>query len=226
MSAEAGPNIVYSGLSLHLDAANSRSYPGTGTTWTNLSGNGNNGTLTNNPTYSSLNNGSIVFNGSNQYIVGPSISSQFTGDMTAEVWMKLNAVPSDYVRIIGTGINNSGNRTFGLWVNSNDRNLLWQRIGTADPALLPATRLTLNTWSHVVATTSGSSHTLYINGSSIGTATASGPWSASGQDISLGYGYLHTYLNGNISTARLYNRGLSSSEVLQNYNATKGRYGL
>jgi hypothetical protein len=198
------------------------------TIWTNLSGNSNNGTLTNGPTYSSLNNGSIIFNGSNQYVVGPSISSQLTGDMTAEVWMKLNAVPTDYVRIIGTGVNSGSSRTFGLWVNSNDRNLLWQRHGSGaqDPALLPATRLTLGTWNHIVATTSGSSHAIYLNGVSIGTASATGPWPESAQNISLGYGYIHTYLNGSLSGAKLYNRGLTGSEVKQNYDALKGRYSL
>jgi hypothetical protein len=226
MTSEAGPNIVYNGLVLYLDAANPRSYPGTGTAWTDISSSATNATLTNGPTYSSSNNGSIIFNGSNQYVIGPSISSQITGDMTVEVWMKLNAQPTDFVRIVGTGINNASNRTFGLWVYSNDRNLLWQRLGTQDPALVTATRLTLGTWNHIVATTSGSSHTIYLNGVSIGTASANGPWTASNQDVSIGYGYLHTYLNGSISGVKIYNRGLLISEVLQNFNATKGRYEL
>jgi len=65
-----GPNIVTSGLVLQLDAANTKSYPGSGTTWTDLSGNGNNGTLTNSPTFSSANGGIFTFNGTNQFILG------------------------------------------------------------------------------------------------------------------------------------------------------------
>jgi hypothetical protein len=68
MALAHSPSIVTSGLVLCLDAANPKSYPGSGTTWTDLSGNGNNGTLVNGPTYSSVNGGSIVFDGSNDYI--------------------------------------------------------------------------------------------------------------------------------------------------------------
>ena len=64
-----GPRIPTSGLIFYLDAANTRSYPGSGTTWTDLSGNGNTGTLTNGPTYSSANGGQIVFDGSNDNAV-------------------------------------------------------------------------------------------------------------------------------------------------------------
>ena len=63
-----GPSIITQGLVLALDAADRNSYPGTGTAWTDLSGNGNNGTLTNGPTYNSANGGSIVFDGSNDYV--------------------------------------------------------------------------------------------------------------------------------------------------------------
>lgn len=224
MSLSHAPNIVRNGLVLYLDAANSRSYPGTGTTWTDLSGNGNNGTLTNGPTYSSLNNGSIVFNGSNQHVIGPSISSQFTGDMTAEVWINIVSGPSDWVRVVGTG--EPGNRTFGLWYGTG-RAFLWQRLGATDPGIYATgNSVATSTWNHVVGTTSGSSHVLYLNGVQIGSATAAGPWPASNQPIGIGYGNIHTYHNGNISNVKLYNRALSISEVRQNFNATKGRYGL
>jgi hypothetical protein len=225
MSLSHSPSIVTNGLVLALDAANTKSYPGSGTAWNDLSGNGYSGTLTNGPTFSSSENGSIVFNGSNQYIIGPSISSQFTGNMTAEIWVKITSTPVDFVRLIGTGINGGGARTFGLWLAAN-RRLLWQRSAGVDPAINPTDVLPLGSWNHIVATTSGSSHSLYLNGVSIGTNTAAGPWTASGQDISIAYGYLHAYLNGNISNAKLYSRALSQTEVSQNFNAQRGRYGL
>lgn len=225
MSLLHSPSIVTSGLVLYLDAANKKSYSGTGTIWNDLSNNLYSATLTNGSTYSSNNNGSIVFDGIDDFIVGPSISTQFTGDMTAEVWVRLSALPSDWVRIVGTGINNGGNRTFGLWFGTTGI-ILWQRWGAANVSIQPTNTVTLGAWNHIVATSSGSSHTLYLNGVSIGTSIVAAPWSSSGQDISIGYGYLHTYLNGSIGNVKLYNRGLSSLEVLQNFNATRSRYGI
>ena len=225
MALQHSPSIVTDGLVLCLDAANPKSYPGSGTAWTDLSGNGNTGTLTNGPTYSSGNAGYLTLDGSNDYINGTSISSQLTTDITAEAWVYVSSAGVDWVRIIGTG-GNTGNRTFGLWYASN-RRLLWQRYGTADPTIYPTSPiLQLNTWHHVAATTSGSSHALYLDGVSIGTNTAAGPWSASNEAVTIGFAGFHTYHNGRISNARLYTRGLSTTEILQNFNALRGRFGI
>jgi hypothetical protein len=91
----------------------------------------------------------------------------------------------------------------------------------------PANVLSYNTWYYVAATTIGSSQAIYLNGSSIGTSTVSGPWPASNEPITLGSAVnIHTFLTGNIAIGRIYNRGLSSTEILQNYNAQKSRFGL
>jgi len=216
-------NIVTSGLTMLLDAGFTPSYPLSGTSWTDLSFSGNNGTLVNSPTYSSSNGGTIVFDGTNDYVNGPAISSQLTGNITVEAWIYITSGPSDWVRIIGTGSNPSGNRTFGLWYDIN-RRLLWQRYGATDPSIYPANVLSYNTWYYVAATTSGSSNVLYLNGSSIGTSTAAGPWPASNENITIGSAVgIHAFLTGNISIARIYNRGLSSTEILQNYNVQSSR---
>lgn len=224
MSIGYNPSIATSGLGLCLDAGNLRSYPGSGTSWFDVSGNNNTNTLVNGPTYSSTNGGSIVFDGINDYVNGTSTSSLYTGDMTAEAWIKLNASSSDWVRIVGTG-GNGGNRTFGLWY-STSRTLLWQRYGAADPSIIPSNVLDIGSWYHIVATTSGSSHVVYLNGTSVGTATAAGPWAASGEAITVGFAGFHTYTNSNISIVRLYTTGLTAAQVLQNFNAQRGRYGI
>lgn len=224
MATYYSPKIVTDGLKVCLDAANYKSYPRSGTSWTDLSGNGNTGTLTNGPTFDSTSGGSILFDGTNDYIVGTGISSQFTTDITAEAWIKISSAPADWVRIIGTG-GNTGNRTFGLWYSVN-RQLLWQRYGGNDPSISPSNVLSTNTWYHCVATTSGTAHAIYLNGVSIGTATAAGAWGASSENITIGFAGFHTYITGNIACARLYNRGLTYNEVMQNYIATKNRFGL
>ena len=219
-------NIVTSGLTMSLDAGFTPSYPLSGISWTDLSFSGNNGTLTNGPRYSSSNGGTIVFDGTNDYVNGPAISSQLTGDITVEAWIYITSGPSDWVRIIGTGANPSGNRTFGLWYDIR-RGLLWQRYGANNVGIQPANVLSYNTWYYVAATTIGSSQAIYLNGSSVGTSTNTGPWAASNENITIGSAVgIHTYLTGNISISRIYNRGLSSTEILQNYNAQKSRYGL
>jgi hypothetical protein len=225
---DARTGIVTNGLVLHLDAGIPESYPFSGTSWFDLSGNGNTGTLTNGPTFDSGNGGSIAFDGVNDYVNGPSISSTFTGNMTAEAWIKVTASPSDWVRVVGTGESNGGsiNRTFGLWY-SVDRRLLWQRYGATDPSIYPTSpTLSLNTWHHVVATTSGTSHALYLDATSIGTAIAAGPWSVSNQAVTIGFAGFHTYTTSNISNVRLYNRALSTTEITQNFNATRTRFGV
>jgi hypothetical protein len=222
-------NIVTNGLLFDLDAGFIPGYPRTGTTWYDVSGNSYDGTLVNGPTFDSNNNGSLVFDGVNKYVNGAGISSQLTGDITVEVWIKTTVTPTDWVRLIGTGNNPSGNRTFGLWL-SVTRAILWQRYGGQGGSqvnIQTNQTLTTNTWYQIAATTSGSSQTVYINGSSVLTGTGAGPWTASNENITLASSVsIHTFLTGNMSIGRIYNRALSSSEILQNYNSQKGRYGL
>ena len=218
--------IVQNGLVLNLDAGNPYSYAGAGAAWYDVSGSGYVSSLTNTQTYNSDNGGSINFNGSTESVSAGPNSNLFLADMTAEVWIKITAMSGEWVRIIGTG---SDPRTFGLWYYVNGR-ILWQRTGSSavNPEIFPATPvLTVGSWAHVAATTIGMSHVLYLNGVSIGTnPSAGGPWGNSNTAITIGYAGYHAYSNSNIASARLYTRGLSAAEILQNYNATKGRFGL
>lgn len=228
LQANIDSGIVTDGLVLLLDAG--RSYPGTGPIWFDYSGNGNHFNLSGSPTYSTSNSGYFVFDGTNDYAEGPynRSSLQLTGDITVDVWLYVSARALDWVRIFGlSGTNYNLVRTYGLWHDITGR-VLWQRYGGVDPGIYPATpTLNLNTWYNIVATTSGTSHILYLNNSSVGTATAAGPWTLGDQEPTLGYtGSFHTYHNGRIAVAKVYNRGLSGTEVTQNYNALKARYGL
>jgi len=94
MSLSRGPKIISNGLVLYLDAANNKSYPRTGTTWYDLSGNNNNGTLTNGPTFNSANGGSIVYDGADDS-VNLSLVSSNVNNVTTEVWFKANTLPGD-----------------------------------------------------------------------------------------------------------------------------------
>ena len=233
MGANSGPNIVTDGLVLTLDAGNRNSYAGSGTNWYDLSGNGNNGTLTNGPTFSNTNLGSIVFDGVNDYVdCGNNVSLRLN-DVTVETWIYISANPSDWVRIFGVGSTDGGtsNRMYGLWYNGTNasatRNLLWQRYSPTTNLYVTNIALSLNTWYQTVATTIGSLQTLYLNASSIGTDTVAGPWTTNtANNFTIAYAGVHTYHNGRIAIVRVYNRGLTATEITQNYNATKARFGL
>ena len=225
MGTNYNPQIVTSGLVLALDAANPKSYPGSGTAWNDLSGLGNTGTLTSGPTYIASNN-VILFDGINDYVSGAnSASTDLTTDMTIEVWFKIdNVITSDYVRIFGKG--DSTNRTYGLWYHVAQGLWLYQRYGGGFPGASVYSTVAFGQWYHMVGTSNGSSHVLYLNGISIATTTAATPVLSSAEGYRIGGATFHTFHNGPIASVRLYNRGLSATEVLQNFNAHKGRYGL
>lgn len=227
MGVNFNPKIVTSGLVLALDAANPKSYPGSGTTWSDVSGNSNHGTLTNGPTFSSADGGSILFDGTNDYINGVHNSQlDTTGDMTGEVWFQLTETASDWVRVLGKG--DATNRTFGLWYNTGSSYFLYQRYGSSgNVGILHTSTVTLNTWWHMVGTSSGTSHVFYLNGKAIGSQTSGGSTFYSSTDpYRIGYAGFHTYHQGNIANCKIYNRGLTAAEVLQNYEALHGRFGL
>ena len=108
MATKYSPKIITNGLVLSLDAANNKSYPRSGTTWTDLSGNNNTGTLTNGPTFNAGNQGSIVFDGVDDYISGGgSIIPVGTGDYYIESWINRTTVPSNISVTIVCGLDNN-----------------------------------------------------------------------------------------------------------------------
>jgi hypothetical protein len=225
MGIAYNPRIVTDGLVLALDAGNTKSYPGSGTTWTDLSGNGNNGTLTNGPTYSGSDGGSIVFDGVNDYINGVhNTQLNITGDITVECWFRVTNTRSDWVRVFGKG--DSTNRTVGLWYNQPLSRFLYQRYGTSNMGIVYNATVSLNTWYHIVGTSSSNNHTLYLNNVVRGTSTTGTTFASSTDPYKVGYGSIHTYHIGNVSNCRIYNRALTASEIQQNFNATRSRFGI
>ena len=218
------------GLVLALDAANTKSYPGSGTTWTDLSGKGNNGTLVNGPTYSSANGGSIVFDGVNDYVdCGNSDSLSAIGgttNVTASAWVYYDAY-------------GGGGQTYSVitlkggnpwtWLLENPSNTFRFRItaGGSDVNVPDTSTHLLNTWYNVVGTYDGSNMKIYANGILKNTQAQSGTLATNSVTAKIGTFQGTNYnLTGKISNVQIYNRALSATEVLQNFNALKSRYGL
>ena len=234
------PRIITDGLVLALDAGNTKSYPGSGTTWTDLSGGGNTGTLTNGPTYSSANGGSIVFNGSTQYSSSSALSGSFAS-FTVLIWFYptsvtnyQNPIDCNYAYNGSTGnigprleMNSSG--TLG-WDYSNDtavnNNFYSHNVVSSG--------LSANTWYCAGITYDGSSSTTYLNGSSTGlTRTTIGtPTGFVGvmNNVTIGKGFslggAERIFAGRVANVQIYNRALTASEVSQNFNALRSRFSI
>ena len=238
------PDIVRDGLVLYLDAGISASYSGSGTTWTDVSGNGKNGTLTNGPTYSSSNGGSIVFDGNNDYasISSPSPLSG-TQLFTFEIWVNFTSITGNFggtnkaAWLFAGGSGSGTGQPEFVVISANNTSFTPNIIifgrgggGTTGSLTIDVSSLMSNgNWYQIVLVRSASNvETVYLNGSSIGTGNVSNSFSdgitnfASIENLSSYSGYL----NGRISNIKIYNRALTAAEILQNYNVLKGRFGL
>ena len=234
MASKGGPDIVENGLTLFLDASNIRSYPGSGTTWSDLSGNGNNGTLTNGPTFSAGNLGSIVFDGTNDYVTVANASSlNPSNGISVSVWVKFTSTINNTRQMM---VEKHTTNSSGWWFAGENNKIVWLVMGTSGGEkmidLTNNTSIISGTIYNIVGTYDGTSSTLklYVNGRDDGGTIAGGGSGLSSSSNPLIIGKQHNWGNGpsSITTfnTSLYNRALNATEILQNYNATKSRFGL
>ena len=218
MSFHYSPKIVTDGLVLYLDAANTRSYVSGSTTWTDISRGVNNGTLINGPTFNSGNGGSIVFDGTNDYVNVVSATS-LNEPKTIEIWMYITSQQTGM--ILSRGIANYELYTF-------TDGFVYTYWGNAFNASTNNPSITLNSWNQFCFTISGATETVYKNGTLIGARTLNTTPSYSNTgDLNLARRDTNTlYFNGRLGNIKFYNRALSATEIQQNYNATKTRFGL
>ena len=242
MSVMAPIKSVTDNLVLSLDAANIKSYIGSGTTWSDLSGNGNNGTLTNGPTFTGSFGGSIVFDGTNDYI---SIGSQNivgtgTSAFTGELWWYINKTLASGEYIMPIRIKQDTEFFIVLYNPSGTYNITPTfRLSTQYG--IPVTNIDyINKWICMQFVYTGgnkstaSSYKIYINGAQIAVGSnnfggAGGEGSNCniiGADGNSGCNVTDGYMKGNIASYRLYTGELTATQLLQNYNSNKSRFGL
>ena len=250
MGIAYNPRTITDGLVLCLDAANSKSYPGSGTTWTDLSGRGNNFTLVNPSyySYSSSNGGSIAFTRTTSptpedggYATLNTVGILTAGNYlhnnhTTEVWFKSNdRNPTNYngtetVSVIATY---TGFHNMWYYDSTSYRYTIWGKTaGVNNNYELSFSDTSSGVWTQLVAVRNGTTLTLYKNGVSqtSGTITAGTEGTPSNNIIRIAtanYGGDYSWhSNLNFSSLKMYTRALTASEVSQNFNALRGRYGI
>tara|TARA_R110002124_G_scaffold196315_1_gene363461 strand:+ start:180 stop:899 length:720 start_codon:yes stop_codon:yes gene_type:complete len=236
-----GPHIVTDGLVLALDAASPRSYPGSGTVWKDLSGNGYNGTLTNGPTFDSGIGGSIVFDGTDDRVVQTGLGLSFTS-FSIEATIKPASNNGGYNAIISTTLGTNNDYQYGLnWdlgpnssTSFNVMNLeISRNFGGFYNRDVMTSSFPFNTWTHLFLTVDSVNNLfkIYVNGASEYSGVYNGTITHFDR-ISIGQRYYaSTYqggssFDGSISSVKIYNRVLTALEIQQNFNSTKSRFGL
>lgn len=229
-----GPLYPTNGLVLALDAGDSSSYPGTGTVWTDLSGNANTGTLTNGPTYGGSGSGGYIdFDGSNDYVnIADSSSINPTTGITLLSWFKMDALVSNQ-NIISKGYTSVSppyvQYSFKMnGVGSFDTPQFNLALGGTLRALDVSTTMSISTWYLAVCTYDKTTMKIYVN-NVLDATTSAQTDDISTYSTSLSLGRWPTgdsqFLNGQIAMTLIYNRALSATEVGDIWTATKSRYG-
>jgi hypothetical protein len=247
---DSGVKYITSNLKFYIDASQLRSYPGSGTTWSDVSGNADDATLTNGPTYSSVNGGVIVFDDSNDYGVSTSTTNTNVNSTTgytfgawvyptfttsqlqdrqiqAIVCSRANSTSSDDFTIAFGLVSNA----FGCGVYLDRK--LFLRTGGGGNNVCSSNKFDWNNnaWNHIVVThvgTGANAINMYANGVSVLSTT--GFTVSSNTSIKYHFGQScntsQIKFVGRMAINHVYDRALSATEVLQNYNATKSRFGL
>jgi hypothetical protein len=230
MSISYNSSIVTNGLTICVDAGNPRSYPGTGTIWYDASGTNNNGTLVNSPVNTAGVNGYFTFDGVDDYVTVSNGMNSLVGTntVTFSAWIYRTSAPSYWAGIIS----NKVNVTDGICLLVNpDSKIFWQYDGGTSGvyAIFGGATLATNTWYNIAGVYDNVGLKTYLNGVLNDSAADPGKSisSAGNMDITLGaQSAASACFPGRIAQCSVYNRSLSASEMLQNFNALRGRYGV
>jgi hypothetical protein len=230
MAIIRGKSIVTDGLVLHIDAANRKSYPGTGTIINDLSGNARNGELINGASLDTANAGTITFDGVNEKILlNDTLDIAFTTQYwTTDIWFNLDSTYASYDAMLGNGY------PFQLYVAGGK--IIAYLSSTAGSGtyflsgMTSTQTISTEIWYHLAFVRNGTNYYYYINGVLDKSATSNtNVMAAANQNAQIGnlWNGSDVYAwDGEISNVKIYNRALSVTEALQNYNATKTKFGL
>ena len=211
---DSTPSVITAGLKFYVDAGNASSYPGTGTVWYDLSGNLNNFTLTNGPTYNAGSGGYFSFDGTNDYAIG--LTYALGSGFTIDCWINTTTTATDAILAqpdSGTLFFGTRNNKLGI---SGQFDIPWGFV-------LSTSNINTGNWVYGAATYDGVNVKMYVNGTLETTSAQTGNFTS--QTLRIADSGASEYYTGNISIVRLYTTVLSGTDITQNYNAQKSRYG-
>ena len=215
----ATKGVVQDGLIFNLDVGASTSYPGSGTTWTDLTGDGPNGTLQNTPTYVNENGGSLYFDGTNEWVSGPGYS--ISSDYSFSMWFKIDTLSITHYLISG------GTAFFGNYNIILTTSGIVAVANRGNPVVsFSEFTASIDTIYQIVVTKSGTSYNLYVNGYNVSSKTYNNANLIYSPNRLFANEWGGGLFNGSVYRTSAYNRALTAAEVQQNYNALKGRYGF
>ena len=224
-TTNGGLNIITNGLVAYYDATNIKSYTSGSLIWNDLSKNNINGTLTNGPTYNSSNGGNIVCDGVDDYVnCGSSLNTMSSNLLSAFIWFKCTRTSSEPLLFRTNDYTNGWNLNVS---NGILRSTLRPSVGNNNNNYAGA--IAVNLWYHAGFTCDGTTIKQYLNGVEVSqTPVATTLDLNSSNTLRIGGNAIYgTFsMQGSISNVQIYSRGLTASEVLQNYNTMKSRFGL
>lgn len=221
MALAHSPRIVTNGLVYYVDAGNTKSYPGTGSTWSDLSGKANHSTLYDNPGWDSVVGGRLVFDGAADHAtISASASLNSLTAITVSMWIKFPSIPFS-----GIPLNKEG--SIRLFVGEANTTKFSIRLGsTWGTVIAGATTLQGNVWYNASATFDGTNVVLYLNGKSDYSGTQAGTFDNTATVYIGAQSAASLFCQCNIASVMWYNRALTADEVQQNFNAMRWRYSL
>lgn len=250
MSLYHNPNFVNNGLVLCMDAANVKSYTGSGTSWFDIGGSNSLGTLVNSPTFSATNGGSIVFDGVNDVVRVPySPNWSQSGSHTVDMWVKVGSIGASAVSLLLNRNNSDYLETFAIAIDNRQVVRPWNPSGTDQMVVTYQIGLTSdyagtysknkfgttngdNNWHHIAGVADNSAKIIYLyyDGLLVHNASFIGTIAAPTCDMRIGGEYTintaESQLLGNVARLSIFNRALSAADVYQNYLSMKSRFGV
>jgi hypothetical protein len=223
------PSFITSDLVLHLDAGNASSYSGSGSTWSDISGNSRNATLINSPTYSSADGGSLVFDGNTKYAtVASNTAFNLNLAFTTSTWIKRNGNGLQSQEAILARASGAPFGGYQLYIEKSTllpSVYIFNSSGTIE--ILAVSTTISSSWINFATTFDGVTLRHYINATSAGSkASAVSTIGSTTQPLRIGGDGAGYAFNGNIAQVAVYNRELSASEISQNFNALRSRFGI
>lgn len=225
-----GPRIVTTNLVTCLDAANPKSYSGSGSTWTDISRSGNNATLFNTPSFSSENLGNIVFDGVDDYSSIASFNNNFNGPFS--VSMSFYQTSNTVSQALFSNYTFATNDGFFMQINAavegSGLRVTYRQLGTNVFNFTQTAPVSVNKFYNIVCTYNGANAYVYYDGirQSVSAAATTYFLPVNTPLIVGGLTSVDRLFAGRIYDAKIYTKALSETEIIQNYNATKGRFKL